>query len=91
MAYTVAHIQVDDYERWKEMFDTARNTVRKDAKGHRILRGAENPNDLLIQVEFPSREEAHAAREALRSSGALDRVSLIDGPNILEEADAVTY
>jgi uncharacterized protein (DUF1330 family) len=91
MAYTVAHIQVDDYEQWKEMFDAARNTVRKDAKGHRILRGAENPNDLLIQVEFPSADEARAAREELRNSGALDKVKLIDGPNILEEAEAVTY
>ena len=87
----LAHIQVDDYEQWKEMFDAARGTVRKDAKGHRILRGVEDPNDVLIEVEFPSPEEARAAREELRSSGALDRVKRIDGPNIIEEAETVSY
>ena len=91
MTYTLAHIQVDDYEQWKEMFDAARQTVRKDAKGHRILRGAEDPNDVFIQVEFPSAEEARAAREELLSSGAFDRVKLIDGPSVIEEAEAVAY
>ena len=91
MTYTLAHIQVDDYGQWKEMFDAARDTVRKDAKGHRILRGVEDPNDVLIQVEFPSAEAARAAREELRKSGAFDRVKLIDGPSITEEAETVTY
>ena len=34
---------------------------------------------------------ARAARDELHSSGAFDRVNLIDGPNILEEAESVTY
>ena len=91
MTYTLAHIQVDDYEQWKEMFDAARQTVRKDATGHRILRGTEDPNDVLIQVEFPSAAEARAAREVLLRSGALDRVKLIDGPSVIEEAETVAY
>ena len=91
MTYMLTRIEVDDYEQWKEMFDSARGTVRKDAKGHQILRGVENPKDVFIQVEFPSPEEAQTAREELQSSGALDRVKLIAGPSITEQAETVSY
>ena len=91
MTYMLTHIQVADYETWKEMFDSERHGLRKDAKGHRILRGVENPDDLFIQVEFGSPQDAQAAREKLRESGVFDRMKLVEGPNMTEQVDAVTY
>jgi hypothetical protein len=91
MSYMLTRIHVDDYDAWKPMFDSDPAGARKEAKGHRILRSAEDPNGLFIQVEFASAEEAAAARERLLSSGVLERVSVTAGPALAEEAETVAY
>lgn len=91
MPFMLTRIHVDDYDAWKPIFDTDPPGARKAAKGHRILRSAEDPNDLFIQVEFASREDAGAARERLLASGVLDRVTVKAGPAIAEEAETVDY
>jgi hypothetical protein len=91
MSYMLTRIHVDDYDAWKPMFDSDPAGARKEAKGHRILRSAEDPNELFIQVEFASAEEAAAARERLLSSGVLERVSVTAGPALAEEAETVAY
>lgn len=91
MAYMVTQVEVQDYEAFKTMFDAGRDTVRRAAKGHRILRGGDDPNLLFIQVEFDSAEDARAAREELVASGALERVMVKSGPTLAEQAEAVSY
>jgi len=91
MSYMLTRIHVDDYDAWKPVFDSDPAGARKEAKGHRILRSAEDPNELFIQVEFASAEEAAAARERLVSSGVLERVSVTAGPALAEEAETVAY
>jgi hypothetical protein len=91
MAWVMTRIRVSDYEAWKEMFDSDPPGARGAAKGHRILRSVEEPNDVVVQVEFDSAEEGNAARERLLASGVLERVTLQAGPTILEEAEAVAY
>jgi hypothetical protein len=60
--------QVADFDAWKRnAFDTdpigrAAGGVRK----HRISRSADDPNDLIIELEFASMPEAEAMRAALR-------------------------
>jgi hypothetical protein len=73
------------------MFDTDPPGARKAAKGHRLFRGLENPNEVFVQVEFESPEEAQAAREKLLASGVLDRFEDASGPTIAEEAESVRY
>lgn len=91
MALMLTRIQVDDYDAWKQMFDSARETIRANAKGHRIVRSLEDPNEVFIQVEFPSPEDAKAARERLLDAGLLDRVAVQNGPTITELAEAIQY
>jgi hypothetical protein len=91
MPYMVTSIEVGDYEQWKEMFDKGRDTVRRSATGHRILRGVEAPGDLHVQVEFASSEDALRAREELLASGALDHVTVKAGPMLVESAEDVAY
>ena len=91
MPYMLTRVRVDDYDAWKPMFDTDPAGVRKEAKGHRILRGVEDPNELFIQVEFQSPDAANAARERLVASGILDRVDVQAGPTVAEAADAQSY
>ncbi len=91
MSFVLTRIKVDDYDAWKSMFDTDPPGARKEAKRHRILRNADDPQEVLIEVEFESPQQANAARERLLASGVLERVSLQSGPTLIEEAEAVTY
>jgi hypothetical protein len=91
MSFMLTRIHVQDYEAWKPLFDADPAGARSRAKSHRILRGADDPNDLFIQVEFASPEDATAAREQLLASGVLDRVEVQAGPAVAEVAETVAY
>jgi hypothetical protein len=91
MAYMLTKVQVDDFEVWKPLFDSDPAGARREAKGHRILQAAEDPNEVFIQVEFGSAEDAKAARKRLLDSGALERVDVKAGPTVAEEAETVSY
>lgn len=91
MAFMLTRIQVDDYDAWKPIFDSDPPGARKAAKGHRLLRSLEEPNDVFVQVEFGSAEDAKAARERLLASGVLERVTVKAGPTVAEEAETVAY
>src|SRR3712207_4007550 len=91
MPFMLTKIHVEDYEAWKPMFGEGRDGTRRAAKGHRILRGVEDPNELFIQVEFESADDARSAREELIASGVLDRVEVRSQPTIAGVAEAVAY
>ena len=90
MAYMLTRIDVGDYDAWKPIFDKDEPGVRASAGGWRIFRSVENPNEVFIQVEFSSADEATAARERLLASGVLDRFDDKAGPTVVEEAEAVS-
>jgi hypothetical protein len=91
MAFIVTRINVGDYDRWKPMFDQDAPGARSEAKGHRILRNADAPNEVLIVIEFGSAREAQAGREKLLASGVLDRFDDKDDPKVFEYAEQVDY
>jgi hypothetical protein len=90
MTYILTRIDVGDYDTWKPMFDQDKPRAREAARGWRVFRSVDNPNEVFIQVEFASAEEARTARERLLSSGVLDRFEDKSGPTIIEEAESVT-
>jgi len=89
MPFIMTRIEVGDYESWKPMFDLDAPGTRTTALGHRLFRSVENPNEVFIQVQFDSTEEAAAAQQRLVGSGVLDRFSDLSGPTVVEEAEAV--
>ena len=91
MAFILTRINVGDYDVWKPMFDKDVPGARQSAKGHRIFRSAEDPNEVFIQVEFVSSDNAKAGRERLLAWGVLDRFPDKAGPTVVEEAEAVSY
>lgn len=91
MAFIVTRINVGDYDTWKPMFDKDEPGARQSAKGHRVLRSVDDPNEVFVVVEFASSDEARAGREKLLASGVLDRFPGKDLPKVVEEAEAVTY
>jgi hypothetical protein len=91
MAFMLTRIHVDDYDAWKRTFDSDPPGARTAAKGHRIMRSAENPHEVFIQVEFGSTEDADTAREKLLAYGLHDRVDVKAGPTVTEEAEVISY
>jgi len=89
MTYILTRIDVGDYDAWKPMFDQDVPRARESANGWRIFRNVDNPNEVFIQVEFDSAEDAATGRERLLASGVLDRFSDKTGPTIVEEAETV--
>jgi hypothetical protein len=92
MTLLVGRFQLDDYETWKrEMFDRDVAGRRQTAKGHRIMRNVDDPNQVFVQVEFASADDARAFRDRLMSSDAFEGVEVLTEPTVIEEADAQRY
>ena len=91
MAFMLTRAQVGDYEAWKPMFDSDPPRAREAATAHRVMRSVDDPNEVFIQVEFPTREAAEEGRRRLIASGVLDRFPDHTGPTVVEEADAAGY
>lgn len=85
----LTRINVGDYERWKPMFDQDQPGARAEAKGHRILRNADDPGEVFVLIEYASTAQAKAGREKLLASGVLDRFEDKTLPTILEVAEHV--
>ena len=89
MPFILTRLQVDDYDTWKQRFDHDTPGTRRAALGHRLFRTSDNPNEVFIQIEFDSTEEAQAARQRLLASGVLNRFHDRTGPTIVEEAETI--
>ncbi len=90
-AFIVTRIDVDDFDTWKQIFDKDESGTRHTAKGHRVLRSLDDPNDVFVLVEFASSDVANAAREKLLAAGVLDRFSDKGLPIVVEDAETLTY
>ena len=94
MAIMVINFEVDDYDRWKAMFDEDPAGRRESgATGYIVSRAVDNPNEGFVRVEFPSVDQAKAFREKLLASGALERggMRLKSGPTVAEIVDQHSY
>ena len=87
MAYIVTRIHVGDYEQWRPMFDQDKPRARENASVQRVLRIVDDPNEVVILLEFESTDDAREARDRLVDSGVLDRFDDKTGPLVLEAAE----
>ncbi|HET9115272.1 MAG TPA: hypothetical protein VF124_09865 [Gaiellaceae bacterium] len=86
-AFIITRIQTGDYETWRPMFDQDRPRAREKALVQRVLRGADDPNEVFIYLEFQDLDDANEARNRLLSSGVLERFEDKHGPDVLVEAE----
>ena len=93
MANLLMHLEVDDYDSWKPLFDSDPAGRKQSATGHSISRSIDNPNAIFIRSDFPSVDEAKAFRQRLIDSGVLERsgATVKVPPTVVEVAEAVTY
>src|SRR5205085_10117462 len=56
--------RVADFDAWKSVFDQRLDArVNGEVTGHRLTRGAMDPNEVEVAMEFASRADAQAYRE----------------------------
>src|SRR5439155_22192017 len=85
VAFMVLHLGTDDFDAWKPCFDADPvGREKAGAKGHVMLRGVADPNEVFVRVEFDSVEDAKAFRERLLASGALDRATVKTPPTVVD-------
>lgn len=70
MAYLLERHKVEDYDRWRALFDEdADNRAEVGSRGARIFRDADDPTEVVVLFEWESTE---SARERV-ASGALSK------------------
>lgn len=82
---TVVRIEhgVQDYERWKQAFDSDPADRRgSGVRAYRILRGVEDPNDVLIDLELDTVDQARALVDSLRVMWGRLQGTLIFDPSV---------
>ena len=85
-AFIITRIHVGDYGAWRPMFDQDQPGAREKAMTQRVFRGADDPDQVFVFLEFASLEDAREAEGRLNDSGVLDRFPEKHGPNVVVEA-----
>jgi hypothetical protein len=85
-AFIITRIQTGDYDGWRPMFDQDRPHAREKALLQRVLRSADDPNEVFVYLEFQNLDDANEARNRLLLSGVLDRFGDKQGPDVLVDA-----
>lgn len=85
---------VADYEAWKQAFES--DPVGRQTSGvrrHHILRPVDDPNYVMIDLEFDSRSEAEALLAALRAVWKRVQGTIMSDPRarIVEPVEAREY
>jgi heme-degrading monooxygenase HmoA len=91
MAFMMLQFEVEDFDAWKQVFDSDPAGRKGVAKGHKIFRGVDDPNQVFVSTEYDSAEDAKAVRERLLASGALDDFTVKTPPTVTELADSAEY
>jgi hypothetical protein len=52
-----------------------------------VFRAVDDPNEVIVRVEFPSEESAAEGRRRLVESGVLERFGVSHGPTLIDPAD----
>jgi hypothetical protein len=85
---------VQDYEAWKQVFDS--DPVGRETSGvrrYQILRPVDDPNYVMIDLEFDTRSDAEAMLAELRVAWARVQGSIMSDPQtrIAELAESKEY
>ncbi len=85
---------IPSYEKWKQAFDS--DPVGREKMGvkrYQILRPVDNPNYVMIDLEFNTAQEAEALLNAMREVWKRVQGTIMTNPqaNIVETMETKTY
>lgn len=92
MVHLLVRNSVEDFGKWKTSFDN-HSAMRKEAgsTGDRVFHGADDPNDVLVLLEWDDTDRARTfagsaqLREAMKEGGVVGRPEV----HFLEREEAV--
>jgi hypothetical protein len=84
--------QVEDYDRWKAVFDTF-PPKGAGASFHRINRDVDNPNTITVVAGWANVDDARAFTQNPDLKDAMGRAGVTSAPRfeLYEEVEAVQY
>ncbi len=90
MAYILVQQSVEDYEKWKSLFDED-GPIRQagGSKGGIVLRNSDDPNHITILLEWDSLANARAFASSDELRERMQRAGVTSAPDVyfLDEAD----
>jgi heme-degrading monooxygenase HmoA len=92
MPYLLVRHKVADYAKWKPFFDQHSATRQASgSQGGRLLRNANDPNELVVLFEWDDLEKARQFAQSNDLREIMQRAGVVDQPNIyfLEEVEHV--
>jgi len=84
MPFILVRHTVEDFATWKPSYDE-HATMRKDAgsKGSQVLRSADNPQEVVVLLEWDNLQNAQAFAGSLDLRAAMEKAGVIGQPDIL--------
>ena len=92
MPYLLVRHKVADYAKWKPFFDQHGATRKANgSQGGRLLRNANDPNELVVLFEWDDLEKARQFAQSNDLREIMQRAGVVDQPDIyfLEEVEHV--
>ena len=84
MPYMMARAMIEDYAKFREVFDGAEE-MRKSAGvlSSKVYQSVDDPNEVIIEMEFPTVDAAKAFQGSQELREAQQRAGLKEPPRIL--------
>ncbi len=92
MPYLLVRHKVEDYAKWKPVYDQHATTRKASGgQGAQLFRNATDPNELVILFEWDDLERARQFAQSEDLRQAMQRAGVADQPDIyfLEEVEHV--
>ena len=93
MLYVLVRHKVQDYAKWKPIFDQRGATRQASgSQGGRLLRNAHDPNEVVVLFEWDDLEKARQFWSSADVRQTMQRAGVADQPDIyfLEEVEPFT-
>jgi heme-degrading monooxygenase HmoA len=92
MPYLIIRHKVEDYAKWKPVFDAHGATRQANgSKGGRLFRNADDPNETVILFEWDDLDKARQFAQSDDLRQAMQRAGVADRPDVyfLEEVEQI--
>lgn len=84
MQYIVIRHKVEDYDKWKKMYDgEGSRSKAKGSKGARLFHNADDPNELVVLLKWDDLEKARSYVQSEELKEAMRRGGVSGKPDIL--------
>ena len=83
--FILTRIRTEGYDRWRALYEQDVPRARERAVSQRVFRLLDEPDHVVVFLEFAPEEDARESRRRLVDSGVLDRFADVHGPNVVEE------